>query len=146
MWISTTEVVICFDWISGIGTCVEKLVVASRESTTGIPILYFVVATLLKWQTRATLLDRAVEFGGRIITHFSSEIRLRFEVDWYAKHGAEFLKDTEYPALPGFSKSFVTYQPLGSLDSGDGASVSLQMAQHHCLKSSVGQFCEVEVS
>ena len=40
------------------------------------------------------------------------------EVDWYANHGAEFLKDTDYPALPGFSKSFVTYQPLGHSDAG----------------------------
>jgi len=34
-------------------------------------------------------------------------------VEWYAEHGAQFLKDSEYPTLPGFKKSFVTYQPLG---------------------------------
>ena len=38
-----------------------------------------------------------------------------FEVEWYAEHGAQFLKDSEYPTLPGFKKSFVTYQPLGLL-------------------------------
>ena len=36
-----------------------------------------------------------------------------FQVDWYVENGAKFLEDTEYPALPGFQKSFVTYQPLG---------------------------------
>eukprot|EP00434_Breviolum_minutum_P026195 symbB.v1.2.023156.t3/scaffold2099.1/size89596/3 len=35
------------------------------------------------------------------------------EVEWYAEHGAQFLKDSEYPTLPGFKRSFVTYQPLG---------------------------------
>lgn len=34
-------------------------------------------------------------------------------VDWYAKHAEGFLQDTEHPALPGMSRSFVTYQPLG---------------------------------
>ena len=37
------------------------------------------------------------------------------EVEWYAEHGAQFLKDSEYPTLPGFKRSFVTYQPLGLL-------------------------------
>ena len=37
------------------------------------------------------------------------------EVDWYVEHGATFLADTEYPALPGFKKSYVTYQPLGDM-------------------------------
>lgn len=46
-----------------------------------------------------------------------STLPVAIQVDWYAKHGAEFLKDTEYPPLPGFSKSFVTYQPLGPWDS-----------------------------
>ncbi|CAE7357269.1 sad [Symbiodinium natans] len=36
-------------------------------------------------------------------------------VDWYVENGAKFLEDTEYPALPGFKKSFVTYQPLGTV-------------------------------
>jgi len=34
-------------------------------------------------------------------------------VDWYAEHGAGFLKDVDYPTLPGFRKSYVSYQPLG---------------------------------
>lgn len=34
-------------------------------------------------------------------------------VDWYAKHGPDILKDQQSPTLPGFQKSYVSYQPLG---------------------------------
>mmetsp|Transcript_54024 Transcript_54024/g.94871 ORF Transcript_54024/g.94871 Transcript_54024/m.94871 type:complete len:485 (+) Transcript_54024:78-1532(+) len=34
-------------------------------------------------------------------------------VDWYAKHGPAALSDTTHPTLPGMTKTFVTYQPLG---------------------------------
>ena len=37
------------------------------------------------------------------------------EVEWYAEHGAQFLKDSEYSYSTWFQKSFVTYQPLGLL-------------------------------
>lgn len=40
-------------------------------------------------------------------------LKCAYLVDWYAEHGASFLKDVEYPALPGFQKSYVSYQPLG---------------------------------
>ncbi|CAJ1340407.1 unnamed protein product [Effrenium voratum] len=42
-------------------------------------------------------------------------LKCAYLVDWYAQHGASFLADTPYPALPGFAKSFVTYQPLGTI-------------------------------
>ncbi|CAL1159487.1 unnamed protein product [Cladocopium goreaui] len=53
------------------------------------------------------------EMGKPVAQGKAEVLKCAYLVDWYAKHGAEFLKDTEYPALPGFSKSFVTYQPLG---------------------------------
>lgn len=36
-------------------------------------------------------------------------------VEWYTRHAAELLRDAEYPALPGFRRSFVSYQPLGAV-------------------------------
>jgi len=51
---------------------------------------------------------------GKPVEQGKAEMRkCAYLVDWYAKHGSEFLKDDEVPALPGFQKSFVTYQPLG---------------------------------
>jgi len=34
-------------------------------------------------------------------------------VDYYAKNAESFLRNSEVSALPGFTKSYVTYQPLG---------------------------------
>eukprot|EP00931_Biecheleriopsis_adriatica_P102167 TRINITY_DN77182_c0_g1_i1.p1 TRINITY_DN77182_c0_g1~~TRINITY_DN77182_c0_g1_i1.p1 ORF type:complete len:496 (-),score=91.98 TRINITY_DN77182_c0_g1_i1:41-1465(-) len=40
-------------------------------------------------------------------------LKCAYLVDWYAANGAAFLDDVAYPALPGFQKSYVSYQPLG---------------------------------
>eukprot|EP00913_Durusdinium_trenchii_P027921 g26180.t1 len=53
------------------------------------------------------------EMGKPLAQGKAEVMKCAYLVDWYAENGAEFLKDTEYPALPGFQKSFVTYQPLG---------------------------------
>jgi len=51
---------------------------------------------------------------GKPVPQAKAEVeKCAYLVDWYGKNGASFLKDSEYPTLPGFKKSFVTYQPLG---------------------------------
>ena len=70
------------------------------------------------------------------------------QVDWYVENGAKFLEDTEYPALPGFKKSFVTYQPLGPVLSWSefalreegllGCLMQLRSAEALCCRSCPG--------
>jgi len=40
-------------------------------------------------------------------------LKCAYLVDWYSEHAPLMLEPTPHPALPNFTKSFVTYQPLG---------------------------------
>jgi len=53
------------------------------------------------------------EMGKPTVQGKAEVLKCAYLVDWYAEHGASFLKDEEHPALPGFQKSYVSYQPLG---------------------------------
>eukprot|EP00439_Symbiodinium_sp_Y106_P047972 s5663_g6.t1 len=55
------------------------------------------------------------EMGKPVQQGKAEVLKCAYLVDWYVENGAKFLEDTEYPALPGFQKSFVTYQPLGTV-------------------------------
>lgn len=55
------------------------------------------------------------EMGKPVAQGKAEVLKSAYLVDWYAQHGAAFLKDVEYPALPGFKKSMVSYQPLGTI-------------------------------
>jgi len=53
------------------------------------------------------------EMGKPVAQGKAEVLKCAYLVDWYAQHGASFLRDVEHPALPGFQKSYVSYQPLG---------------------------------
>lgn len=53
------------------------------------------------------------EMGKPVSQGKAEVLKCAYLVDWYAQHGAAFLQDTAHPPLPGFQKSYVTYQPLG---------------------------------
>jgi len=53
------------------------------------------------------------EMGKPVPQAKAEVLKCAYLVDWYAEHGAKFLQDTEHPPLPGFQRSYVTYQPLG---------------------------------
>ncbi|CAK0801826.1 unnamed protein product [Prorocentrum cordatum] len=59
----------------------------------------------------AVLINR--EMGKPVPQAKAEVMKCAYLVDWYAEHGAKFLQDTECPPLPGFKRSYVTYQPLG---------------------------------
>lgn len=51
---------------------------------------------------------------GKPIPQAKAEVnKCAYLVDWYAENGAAFLENTPAKPLPGFTKCFVTYQPLG---------------------------------
>eukprot|EP00443_Scrippsiella_acuminata_P077538 CAMPEP_0115445274 /NCGR_PEP_ID=MMETSP0271-20121206/38829_1 /TAXON_ID=71861 /ORGANISM="Scrippsiella trochoidea, Strain CCMP3099" /LENGTH=400 /DNA_ID=CAMNT_0002871235 /DNA_START=75 /DNA_END=1278 /DNA_ORIENTATION=- len=48
------------------------------------------------------------EMGKPTVQGKAEVLKCAYLVDWYAEHGASFLKDEEHPALPGFQKSYVS--------------------------------------
>ncbi|CAK9014633.1 unnamed protein product, partial [Durusdinium trenchii] len=100
-----------------VGQIVEKANVAFQEWRQ-VPAAERVAALAPLAERLRHRADEAAELMcqemGKPLAQGKAEVmKCAYLVDWYAENGAEFLKDTEYPALPGFQKSFVTYQPLG---------------------------------
>lgn len=59
----------------------------------------------------AALINR--EMGKPVSQGKAEVLKCAYLVDWYAQNGGDILKETDFPPLPGFRRSFVTYQPLG---------------------------------